>query len=355
MGGLRMKGGVQMKATGILVALAAVVGLAVPAPLVGVSLSVAQTIDRELSSYVLFALDELDFKGGNTPACDRGHVLGGNVCTNVDGNLGDSNASVAVGLNGLFRMSDGTQLVGGSIRLGEESSVYDVYVERQMGVGWGNPTSPCGGPTVRGTVYTISNAVDLPVIPVEQLTTAELCDPFEPVGTVDVTVTPDNSPLDLAPGAYQDIQVQNGTTLRLSAGVYTVRRFTTGQSVNVYTVPGTIIHVWGDGDPNAVDFNLGGNGSFFGSEDPSVESVACICVSDIHDNSHVQFSDNGEFWGVIIAPNASVNVGRNFTHYGRFVGRTIGSDFNTNVTHKDCTGVSPVGHTTWGRVKALYR
>lgn len=330
--------------------------LLIQVPFVGVMPCCGQTIDRDLTSYVLFALDELDFKGGNTAGCDRGHVLGGNVCTNVDGNVGDSNASLAVGLNGLFRMSDGTQLVGGSIRLGEESSVYDVYVENEMGVGWGNTTSPCGGPTIRGTKYTISNAVDLPVSPVAELTTAALCDPFDPVGTLDITVNVDNSPVDLAPKAYQDVQVQNGTVLRLSAGVYTVRRFTTGQNVTVHTVPGTVIHVWRDGDPNQTDFNLGGNGSYFGSEYPNVESVACICVSDIYANSHVQFSDNGEFWGVIVAPNASVNVGRNFTHYGRFVGRTIGSDFNTNVTYRDCTGdPSPVEQTTWGGVKALYR
>ena len=87
----------------------------------------AQTINRNLDSYVLFALDELDFKGGNEGTNTRGYVLGGNVGVNQDGNLGDNQASINVGANGLFVMSDNTQLVGGSIRLGVEASVWDVY------------------------------------------------------------------------------------------------------------------------------------------------------------------------------------------------------------------------------------
>jgi len=313
-------------------------------------------INRDLDSYVLFALNELDFKGGNDgPAFTRGYVLGGNVGVNQDDNLGDNQASINVGANGIFVMSDGTQLVGGSIRLGTEASVWDVYVDREFGSGWSTANNtkllsppyppPPATPVlttspvliIRNTKYTISNATDLPIIPWADLTTANLCGDFDPVGTTDFTAPKNGPPVTLAPGAYRDVNVQNGGTLYLQAGVYTVRRFTTGQNVNVYTVPGTVIHVWGDGDGGNPDFNLGGNGSYFGSADPHVESVACICVSDAYSNNHVQFSDNGEFWGVIIAPNASINLGRNFTHYGRFVGNTLASDFNDNVTYKACT------------------
>jgi hypothetical protein len=318
-----------------------VAGLAMPTMFsTGAVDAVNGPIDRDLDSYVLFALDELDFKGGNEGTYTRGYVLGGNVGVNQDQNIGDNQASINVGANGLFVMSDNTQLVGGSIRLGEEASVWDVYVEREFGSGWGAINPKIGGLTIRNAQYLISNATDLPIIDPVNLTTDVLCGPFDPVGTTDITV-PKNGTLNLAPGAYQDVQVQDGATLHLVAGTYTVRRFNTGQNVNVYTVPGTVIHIWGDGDPNSREFNLGGNGSYFGSEDPGVESVACICVSDTYANSTVGFSDNGEFWGVIYAPNAPINLGRGFTHFGRFVGRTIASDFNVNVTYKVCTADPP--------------
>ena len=326
----------------------------------------AQTIDRNLDSYVILAIDEFAFKGGNEGTNTRGYVLGGNVgVNNPDPNIGDTQANLNVGANGLFVMSGNTQLVSGSIRLGVEASVWDVYVDPsgEKGSGWGATNPKIGGLTIRNSKYSISNATDLPIIDPALLTTEELCGPFEDYGTTDITVTTGsggNSPLTLAPGPYQDIQVQNGATLHLQAGVYTVRRFTTGQNVNVYTVPGTIIHIWGDGDPNSRDFNLGGNGSYFGSEDPDVESVACICVSDEFNNNAgdannntIQFSDNGVFWGVIYAPGSSINLGRNFTHYGRFVGKTIGSDFNDNVTYKDCKPEPGQGTTLTAAKTAL--
>ena len=307
----------------------------------------AQVINRDLDSYVILAIDEFQFKGGNEGTNTRGRVLGGNVgVNNPDPNIGDTQANMNVGANGLFVMSDDTQLVSGSIRLGVEASVWDVYVDPsgEKGSGWGATNPKIGGLTIRNSKFSISNSTDLPIIDPANLTTNALCGPFDPVGTLDVSV-PKNGTLTLLPGQYQDVNVQNGGTLHLLAGTYTVRRFTTGQNVNVYTVPGTVIHIWGDNDPNSRDFNLGGNGSYLGSEDPNVESVACICVSDVYANSTVQFSDNGIFWGVIKAPNASINLGRNFTHYGRFIGRTIGSDFNDNVTYRDCT-FQPQGGTT---------
>lgn len=336
-----------------LAVLASVASLVIVAAILGAT-TVSAQIDRNLDHYVLFGVEELDFKGGNEGLNVRGYVLGGHVGVNQDLNLGDTQASINVGANGLFVMSNGTQLVGGSIRLGVEASVWDAYVDRQMGSGWGAVNPKIGGLTVRNATVTISNATDLPILPPASLTTAALCGPFAPVGTVDFTVPGTSATLPL--GAYRDVQVQDGDTLRLLAGVYTMRRFNTGQNTVVYTVPGTVLQIWGDGDPNSRDFSIGGNGSYFGSEFPGIESVACICVSDFYSNSTVGFSDNGVFWGVIYAPNSTINLGRNFTHYGRFVGRTLASDFNDNVTYRQCTsGTVSTPKSTWGSLKALYR
>jgi hypothetical protein len=301
--------------------------------------AVRAQIDRNLDHYVIFALEELDYKGGNLAG--TGYVLGGHVGVNrPDPNLGDNTILMSVGANGLFYMSDGTQLVGGSIRLGEEASVWDVYVDPsgKSGSGWGATNPKTGGPTVRNSENAIANSTDLPIIATSDLTVANLCGPFAAVGASNVTV-PQNTTQTLAPGAYKVVTVQDGATLNLQAGVYTLERFHTGQNTTVHTVPGTVLHIWGDNDASTNEFNLGGNGSYFGPVDPSTEAIATICVADrfpnntLNTKNHVGFSDLGEFHGVIYAPQAGLNFGRHFDHYGRFVSRTVGSDFNTNVNY----------------------
>ena len=126
-------------------------------------------IERNVQNYVLFALDSLSFKGGNESTHTKGWVLGGNVgVNNPDPNLGDNTIQMDVGANGLFKMSDNTQLVGGSIRLGPEASVWDAYRAAEAGSGWPPPpvvNPDIGGFTVRNAVYAIDNfAPDLPII-----------------------------------------------------------------------------------------------------------------------------------------------------------------------------------------------
>ncbi len=288
-----------------------------------------------LDSYVLFATGAglsdstapLSFKGGNTEG--TGLVSGGNVGVNrADGNFGNSTAMINVGENGRFIMSPGTQLVGDSIRLGIEAVVYDVYFDgrdaAKMGNGWAQPG------VINGTVA----AFDAPIFdPFPQL-----FDPSFVAGTSDITVssgTTYNGGLALAPGAYRDLQVQDGATIYLAAGTYTFRRFNTGQNFRVYTVPGTVIQVTGDTDPNSQDLSFNGNSSFVGSADPNVESVALFRFL----GTDVSFSDNSTFYGVILAPNADIGLGRAMTHYGRFISKQIHSDYNDNIFYRQFTPV----------------
>ena len=111
----------------------------------------------DIDSYVFLARDELDFKGGNEGQNIRGYVLGGNVGVNaVDSTPDNSSALLSVGLNGLFVMSPDTQLVGDSIRLGEEASVWDVYRNYELGIGWSATNTQIGGDVVQGSVNTFT-------------------------------------------------------------------------------------------------------------------------------------------------------------------------------------------------------
>lgn len=332
-------------------------------------------ISRSLSSYVLLAMDYLAFKGGNesidyaggeVPA--RGYVLGGHVGVNNPDTTGSNDVNMSVGANGWFWMSDGTQLVSGSMRLGDNARVWDVFVDPdvpggRIGDGWVNdPANPRDGEIV-GTEYAIVNNEDLPIFDPASISTAAVCGSFAAVGTQNITVTdgsggsPDIDPYTLAPGAYGDVRVQNGSVLILTGGSYTFRTFRTGQHASVYTAPGTVIHIWGDGDGGNPDFGLG-DGTYFGSRDtdpspdseapapgvPAVESVACICVSDAinnpagtANNNTVNFGQDGIFYGSIHAPSAPLNLGNNWTHFGRFVVKTVASDWNVNITYRGCT------------------
>ena len=368
-------------------------------------------INTDLGSYVLFAIEEFSYKGGNDGAGLTGFVLGGNVgVNNYDPNLGDTNPIMNVGANGVFAMSPDTQLIADSMRLGEEAVVNDVFRNREFGTGWNFP----------GTVYqNIYNFTTPPIIKPFSLMTSDSNSAQNDIAVADATgftvgmrvivldrsnternqiasisgntltmVNPlandyelakngavEKDPFDsdlldcylgkftassleddditvvssspgaqqiltgsfLPPGTYRDLRVQDGNTLHLGAGVYTLRRFNTGRNVLVYTVPGTILQVTGDTDPNSLDWNLG-VGSFFGPEnaddvrdDPDYR-VPCICFL----GDDFNFGRSGEFWGVVKAPYADIALGFGFTHYGRFYSRKIHSDFNDNIYARNC-------------------
>ena len=331
----------------ILIASTVIVQVSAPQP---------PTPSPDLGTYVIFALNRFSFKGGNEAAGVWGHVLGGNVGVNNDN--GDPNDNeVSVGANGRFDMSEGTQLTGYQMRLGIEATVYDVFrngSDAEAGSGWPPAINPeTGELVVRGTVYNFTPPIIPGVDTIDDFAAELGCEKGDFTASTnpddDRTVVDRPSRVDLPvkiltgsflpPGTYRDLQVQNGGTLHLGAGVYTFRRFNTGRTnLFIYTVPGTIIQITGDTDSNSLDFDLG-PGFYFGSEDPAIKSVACICY--LGDN--MQFGTGtagGEFWGVIKAPYADLNLGHSNEHHGRFYANSIGSDFNVNVDAEDCTPAS---------------
>jgi hypothetical protein len=320
-----------------------------------VAIPVAAQPSSDLDTYVLFGLDSFSFKGGNDGAGLRGYVLGGNVGINNDD--GDPNdAEVNVGANGRFVMSPNTEITGYQFRLGELATVWDVYRNEELGIGWPPAINPQTLlPVVRGTVYDwtppiIPSGIDnymtsdefAEVLGCERGDFVASSDPNDDRTVVDREdlVDPPVKILTgslLPAGTYRDLQVQDGNSLHLEAGTYIFRRFTTGRNVNIYTVPGTVIKITGDTDPNSRDFNIG-VGSYFGSE-TATESVACICYVGDGD---VQLATGGGspnviFWGVIKAPYANVNLGNSNNLYGRFYAKTFSSDFDVNINVRDCT------------------
>jgi hypothetical protein len=299
---------------------------------------------------VMLGIHDLSFKGGNSAG--TGYVLGGDVgVNNVDPNLGDNTYQMDVGANGLFSMTPGTQLVGGSIILGDEADVWDVFVAGQHGSGW-NATNPTtGNPTIGGSIYPIDNfPPDLPIFLSSAYSVDTLCGAFAAVDTDDITVDKNTNYGTLPPDTYGDIQVKDGGTITFTAGTYTFRTFHTGQNVTIYTTSGTEIDIWGDGDTHSFEFNLGGNGSFFGGN--GSDQIAKICVQDDDTGDTVNFSDNGEFWGKIYAPSSTLGLGRGFDHHGRFIAYSIHSDFNDNLncetlcTPPETTTTTTVPETT---------
>jgi hypothetical protein len=250
-------------------------------------------------------------------------------------------------------MSPGTNITGYQFRLGDLATVYDAFRNESLGVGWPPTINPeTGELVVRGNVYNFTPPIIAGLSTPEQLGELLECNKsdFTASTNEDDDRTVVDSPGDVDPpvkiltgsflpnGTYRDLRVQDGTTLHLGAGVYTFRRFNTGRNTNIYTVPGTIIQITNDTDPNTLDFNFG-VGFFFGSEDPSIESVSCICYLG-DDMNFASGTGNGEFWGVIKAPYADLSLGKTNTLNGRFYANNINSDFNDNVTAKDCTLIS---------------
>src|SRR5262245_22533601 len=70
------------------------------AVLVGQAASLrAATLNRNLDSYVLFALQSLSFKGRNADPL-QGFITGGNVGVNIDSNNGDNGFDLTMGGGG---------------------------------------------------------------------------------------------------------------------------------------------------------------------------------------------------------------------------------------------------------------
>jgi cysteine-rich repeat protein len=264
---------------------------------------------RDINTYVLFAYEKLTFKGADGGG-STGQIIGGNVGVNKVDPLTPPEPLLSMGGGGsphpVF-MGDGTQVVADTAQLDEDTSAFDLFVNRLVG------STP---PVVRGSgpnAFTppIIDPANLPVLPSFD------CAPGSPV-----TVLEDGT-LALAPGVYGDVKVMDRGTLDLGAGTYTFCSLRGGKGIRVNTVAGTVVQIASDLSTN--------NNSFVGLP---CEARFLVRGDGVGNDPTVSFGRNSEFHGQVFSPNGHIALGHSTLLFGRFWGQTIGSDFDVNVT--DC-------------------
>ncbi|HVZ94507.1 MAG TPA: hypothetical protein VG797_08350 [Phycisphaerales bacterium] len=291
----------------IVASLLCTVGLA--APLAEAALS------RDINTYVLFAYNELSFKGRDADVT-RGFILGGNVGVNrLDPSPGNPDLLLHMGGGGSSHtvvMSQGTQVVADSMSLGgSDVFVWDVYANE-----YSNPTLQTNrnsGPLSFGG----------PIIAPETLPTL----PFTPGRAItasasDVTVT-SNTTMTLAPGVYRDVRAQDDSILNLGAGVYDLRDFNAGKEVVIHCTDQTILRIdSGFSLNNDCEFGIGTNAG--------AQILAGSFDIGANDNT-VNFSRRSVVYGQFFAPNGKLALGNHTDLFGHFWAGDIGSDFNVNI------------------------
>ena len=290
--------------------------------------SSAQQPSRVLADYVLFAEQELDFKGRNVDPT-RGFINGGHVGVNALDPQDPPMPRLSLGANGAVVMGDGTQIVADTARLNALTNAWDVFVNRFAG---------SGDVIVRNVGPLAFTAPILGGIPA--------CTSFSP-GTTAVTV-PSGGSVTIPPDSYGDVRVQDNGILHLQgAGTYIMKSLICGKNTMVVTTPGSIILI-----AENMTFN---NNSCVG---PSTDVEFCVRSDNVPANdATVSFGRRTIFNGHISAPNGLINLGNDTNLCGRFWSRAMNSDWNVNVNPTggcpcEAVGVEP---GSWGKVKDLYR
>ncbi len=259
--------------------------------------SAAQTPSRDLDDYVVFALEKARLKFNTT--INTGHV--------------GVNAP-AIGKAGILILSrnsflaDGSAAVADVVRLDPGVNAFDVFANRAL--------SRLDRVTIRGTGPTAFSPLPLidplPALPV-----------FAP-GTTNVVVLATQT-ITLPPGAYGNVQVQNGGTLVLSGGTYEFRSLRTGRQ--------TKILVGGPSTINVADTMRIGDASTFG---PNVPGLGARQVRVNVGGRLARFGANVNAALDLYAPQGHVRFGRSFIGRGRFVGNDIATDHSIVLTAEGC-------------------
>jgi hypothetical protein len=295
------------------VALAAAVVLASAGVMVNTpSAEAAPVPDPDITSYVLFGFDELAFKGGQG---NHGPSIidGGNIGVNESGFIRGNDYRLNICANAQMRMSDNTMVVSDTLRMGDKSTptqecdVHKVF----NNIGANNNEQSRTGPALSFTPPPIKATPPLP---------AYTCDPNNPF------TVPAQGTATMSPGVFGDVTWQNGTTITLTAGTYTMCRIATGQHVTVITQPGVVLQV-------AQDLLIKDDMHFDG---PDCDTVPVVYVRgdgvSSNDNT-VTFGQDSEAWGHFYAPNGKLNLGNQTDLHGTFWAQTIRSDFNVDVQY----------------------
>ncbi|MGQ0824614.1 MAG: DUF7450 family protein [Actinomycetota bacterium] len=304
---------------GIAVVQMAPTGAAIPAPTLPMD-----GYSKDIRTYFLFALDELNFKGSQTGTT----IIPGNVGVNKDDNNANPAPALNVCANGSVLFVDGTQAVADTARMGSGCSFYDLYVNTQDGSA--TPTVRNGRGLMTPGFFqpddgdaTSFEAGELAAFPNFG------CPPGVFVNsptTRNDTVTPG-----LAPGVYGNTTPQGGT-LTLGPGVYTFCKLNLDGGTLI-TDPNTEIRI-------VANLTLG-NGASFGSSPLTKVFIKNEVLQNNNDRTSTfsrNATVNGQFW----APFGQLNLGHSTQLAGNFWAQTINSDFNIN----EGTTTTTVGGST---------
>ena len=266
---------------------------------------------------MLFGFETVSFKGGNDGAGLTGFIRDGNVGANGNDvelrqrgklpTLEGSDVTVNICANARATMSEGSQVVGDTVRFARPCTFWDLFANSVVGEGG-------------GTVHSGPTPVFLPIVLPPPLPDMA-CDPSK-----NITINSGNTPLTLQPGTYGNINVQNGATLHLLPGLYQICSFHTGQHVTVTTMPGIELRI---------------TSSFIISDDTQFGDITRPCDAapnvfvrgdgvGANDNT-INFAKDSFVAGHFLTRDGNIALGNGNTLYGTFWGLSIHSDFNDNI------------------------
>jgi hypothetical protein len=319
-------------------------------------------IDKDLSHYVLFALEggELKADQGDNDAI----VRGGHIGINKGGFLPSGAPRLRLcESDKTTTMDERSQVVAATASLGSRCLLWDVFTESGLPAG-GNPTVHTFTQLAPGSftkawpgspyrqLFADNNNDgtqandELPPIPAKRSycdtdanfsQQANLAPPYnQPFPANQMTIMP---PGRVGWGAvnFQGANAYRGTdgytevwladnTTYFFCNVKLAR-----EKVWVHTGPNTTVII----DKN---FDLG-NGNRWG--DPSSQDAKFVVLGDT-----VNFAKNTDFYGSVWAPNAQLRLGNNNNLFGRFWGKTFQSDFNIRINEGDGTQPTTTTSTT---------
>jgi LPXTG-motif cell wall-anchored protein len=278
-------------------------------------------LDTDINDYVVFGFQTVAIKGSDIAG--RGEIRGGNIGANgIDAQLrsrgilrSSLDATVNICANKHITMSEGSQVVGDTVRFSSDCTFWDLFANNIIGEGG-------------GTTHAIVQPVGaFPKVAVP---------PFPSFGCTagnDVTVRKGAPAFALAPGSYGAVESQDATTITLSAGVYEMCSLHLGQNVTFRAAVGTILYITGS-------LNIG-NGTRF-ALDAACGLHAYVGGQGVGANdASINFGKNTQAAGHFFTLGR-INLGNGNDLFGTFWGEHIISDFDIDVTYCPPIGEFPI-------------
>jgi len=293
----------------------------------------AAIVSRDIDTYVLFAYQQLLFKGGSS-ATDSGHIVGGNIGVNYPG-LSPTGFSLGFATNGQADMADGYQAVADSVRTNlATGSYYDLFA---------NSLNTSFAGTIRNEgplAFTtpIIATVDLPTLP------------FTPgrasTNTAsNLTLSDTGNPHTLAPGTWRDVRLNDNVVLNLDDGVYDMRDLSVGKNVTFNVTDNTVLQIDSTFNPND-NMKFGMNAEHHGGAHVYVGGMKLLSgdngyggLLNIDTEQVTNFAHNGadrseQIHMQYFAPNSWLDLGGDNELYGRYWAGRITGDPDNNVYYE---------------------